>query len=132
MFNRKPVLTACGSLLGLLLMIASAVAWPNPTRGTYLTFSAPVGLPGITLAAGTYVFELPNPHNSLDIVRVMNRERSQVYFSAFTELVTRPASVQGDQQISFREASAGEVTPIDAWYPLGESTGHRFIYREKR
>ena len=36
---------------------------------TYLTFSGPVQLPGITLPAGTYRFELADPDSSRRVIR---------------------------------------------------------------
>jgi hypothetical protein len=35
-----------------------------------LTFSDPVKVPGTTLPAGTYVFELVNPASSIDVVKI--------------------------------------------------------------
>ena len=40
----------------------------------YFTFSGPVQLPGVILAAGTYEFEIANPLTSGDIVRVRSRD----------------------------------------------------------
>jgi hypothetical protein len=128
MFNRR--VTACGAILGLV-MVVSVFGWDNPSRTTSLTFSGPVRLPGVTLGAGTYVFELAAPETSADIVRVLSKDRSQVYFAAFTESVDRPAGVTADRQISFGEASAGVASPITAWYPAFESRGHRFIYKNR-
>jgi hypothetical protein len=30
--------------------------------------------------------------------------------------------------VSLGEAQPGAATPIIAWYPMGDATGHRFIY----
>ena len=129
MCNRKAALTAVGAVLGLVLAVASASAWwVTPKRTTYLTFSGPVGLPGVTLGAGTYVFELADP-NILDIVRVTNKEGSRVYFTAFTELVARPQGLPEDRLVTLGEAPRGSAPPIMAWYPSGDANGRQFIYR---
>lgn len=132
MLNRKSLLTACGAILGLTVAVASANAWVNPSRTTYLTFSGPVSLPGVTLGTGTYVFELAEPGSRLDIVRVMDKNRSQVYFMAFTELVAKPAGLPANHHISFSEAPRGIAPPIAVWYPSNDATGRRFIYSTKR
>jgi hypothetical protein len=98
-------------------------------RTTYLTFSAPVALPGVALARGTYVFELAAPQTDPTIVRVLSRDRSTVYFMAFTEMVQRPPG-RNDQRVWLGEAAAGRPVPILAWYPEGDSRARRFIYRE--
>lgn len=127
MVNHKSVLTACGAALVVLVMAASGNAWVNVNRMNHLTFSGPVALPGVTLASGTYIFELATPTN-LDIVRVLSRDRSRVYFMAFTTQVHRPAGLPADRLVSLAEAAAGAPTPIPAWYPRGDSIGHQFIY----
>jgi hypothetical protein len=128
MFNRR--VTACGAILGFVMAI-SVYGWDNPSKSTSLTFSGPVRLPGVTLGAGTYIFELAAPETSADIVRVLSKDRSQVYLAVFTESVGRPAGMTADKQVSFGEASAGVASPITAWYPAFESRGHRFIYKSR-
>ena len=55
-------LSACAALvIALQPAPARADTWD---RLTYFTFSGPVQLPGITLAAGTYEFRLVNPQTS--------------------------------------------------------------------
>lgn len=131
MSYRKSLLTVCGVILGLAVAV-SASAWVNSAaRTTYLTFSGPVGLPGVTLGTGTYLFELAAPNSNLDIVRVMNKERNLVIYTGFTEQVERPAGLPASAQISFAEAPKGVAPPISVWYPQGERVGHRFLYKNR-
>jgi hypothetical protein len=131
MFNRKSVLAACGAILGLAVAV-SAGQWVNPSTMNYVTFSGPVGLPGVTLPAGTYLFELASPLTSPDLVRVRNEERTMVYLTTFTERIARPEGLPENHLISFGERSRGAVPPVAAWYPIGDSRGHKFIYRNAR
>jgi hypothetical protein len=131
MMRRRQVLLL-GAMTVLLGSLVSASGWnDNPSRRTFLTFSVPAGLPGVTLGAGTYSFEIANPASSLEVVRVTNREGSRVYFTGFTQLVNRPAGMPVDEQVSLGEPGPSHVQPIVAWYPLGESTGHQFIYARR-
>jgi hypothetical protein len=121
------VLTAVAALA---LASTSARAW-GPTNTTYLTFSGPVSLPGVTLAKGTYTFERPD--GIAHVVRVTSRAGSHVYFTGFTVPVTRPDGVPRHRAITFRgEVQPGSAPEIDAWYPDGNSTGEQFIYYDKR
>jgi hypothetical protein len=131
--RRKMLMTSCGAV-GFLVLAAAAGAWGlTPSRLTYLTFSGPVGLPGMTLPAGTYAFELAAPDTSLEIVRVRDKEHSKkVYFMDFTGMVERPADLPKDYHVSFGEAPAGAAPPIVVWYPVGDPSGRRFIYNRVR
>ena len=132
MCNRKLVVWACGAaMLGVLGTSAAgaAGAWgTSPARTMYLTVNTPIALPGVGLAPGTYIFELASPEGDPSIVRVLSRDRLQVYYSGFTELIVRPARWREDRPISFGEARPGAPLPIRVWYPANESTGRQFIY----
>jgi hypothetical protein len=129
MINRKVALTLGGALVALMTTV-SASTWTDPARTTYLTFRQPVSLPGVELAAGTYIFELADAGKSMDLVRVSSRDRSKVYLMAFTTLVNRPAGMRPDRMVTLGEASRGVAPPIRAWYPNDDTNkGHAFIYR---
>ena len=130
MFNRRSVVTTCGAAILTLVMAASVDAWMNARRTTYLTFSRSVALPGVTLGRGTYIFELADSNSHVDLVRVLSRDRSQVYLTAFTNMITRPTNLPADQFVSLGEAQAGTAPPIVAWYPPGDSNGREFVYRK--
>jgi len=98
---------------------------------TYLTFNGAVALPGVTLAAGTYIFDLPAGDPS--VVRVSSRDGSRVFFTAFTHIVNRPRGSTSDQHVTLGEAASGEPKPIQVWYLSTEATaggGREFIYRK--
>jgi hypothetical protein len=100
----------------------------NDARHTmYLTFSAPVALPGVALPAGTYIFEQPIPEAG-NLVRVTSADGAHVYLTAFTRIVERPAHLKSATHVLFAEVPRGMTPPIKVWYPVGASTGHEFIY----
>ena len=67
-----------------------------------VTFNQPVVLPGAELRAGTYIFELANPHVNLDLVRVSSRDRSKVYLTTCTRIIERPAGMPASIVIDCR------------------------------
>jgi hypothetical protein len=127
-------LSAAAVLAALLAVAGAACSTLSAAEGdlaqhtNYLTFSRPVSLPGVTLAAGSYIFELADPMISGEIVRVMSRNRSQVYFAGFTERVDRPWNMPRDQMVVFGEAARGTAPPVNVWYPRFEATGFKFRY----
>jgi ABC-type Fe3+ transport system permease subunit len=97
-------------------------------RMMFVKFTRPVALPGVALGAGTYVFELPDPIDAWNVVRVTSQDRRKVYLTAFTRIVDRPRGLRPDQVVSFGEASPSAPQPIKVWWPTGDSTGREFIY----
>ena len=45
--------------------------------------------------------------------------------------MTRPAGLSSDRLVVFGEAARGTPTPIDTWYPSGESRGYQFLYKTR-
>ena len=113
--------------VALALVAAAAHAW-GLNHENKLKFSRPVALPGIVLPAGTYSFDVASP-TALDVVVVRNASRDKVYYMGFTRTVSRPKHMSAQSPVAFGEASANEAPPIAAWYEIGETTGHEFIYR---
>ena len=128
MFVRRIVHTLCGIVLLGVLAASSTGAVMNPHRTTHFTFSGAVQLPGVTLPAGTYTFEVVNPDTGSDIVSVMSRDRSKVYVLRFTRFVDREPKGKLDATIALGETAAGNPPPVKAWYPQYETRGHEFIY----
>ena len=125
MSKSKLVLVSCVAIVTGLL--AARTASGDVSHTNYLTFSAPFALPGVTLPAGTYTFEAGIP-GSYDVVRVMSRDRGQLYFTAFTKRVDRPRGLSANRQIVFREGPATMAPPVKAWFPIGGAIGHEFLY----
>jgi hypothetical protein len=129
MSKRNILWTVCAAV-AMLSLVPRAHAGGPLERTSYLTFSGPVRLPGVSLAAGTYVFEIANPMGDADIVRVKSRDGRTSYFQGFTYRIARPAGLRSDAVVSLGEAPAGAAPPVTAWWPIGESTGHQFVYRQ--
>jgi hypothetical protein len=125
---KRMIGAACGAAVIALGLAASASAIGTANRTTFLTFSGDVALPGVKLAAGTYIFELPEPMTSPTLVRVLSKDRHTVYLMAFTNIVDRPMGADRNKVVSLGEARRGEAPPVVAWYP-DDSRGREFIYR---
>jgi hypothetical protein len=126
MRTRTILLAACVTWLALMATVSTHAF--SLTRYNDLTFSGPVALPGMTLGAGTYRFEIANPTSGANVVRVSNPRTQQVYFMRHTMRVSRPHMLPDDHIVTFGEAPAGEPMPIRIWYPRDGGDGHRFVY----
>jgi hypothetical protein len=128
MFTRTlKIMTVGGALLLGLAVSAYSNGWANPHHRDYVTFTGPVSLPGVTLPAGTYRFELPDVAPSNGIVSVSSEDGRRVYLTQFTLAVDRPSG--GDRlTVTLGEAAPGVAPLVKAWFPIGERTGRQFIY----
>ena len=125
MLKSKRALVSCVAVVtGLLAARAASGSIPHTN---YLTFTAPFALPGVSLPAGTYVFDVV-AIGSNNVVRVTSRDRSRTYLTAFTVTVQRPRALPVSRQIVFNEVGAGMPPPVKTWYPIGQSIGHQFVY----
>jgi len=114
-------------VIGLFVLVAGASAYAWSTDTNYMTFSGPVGLPGVTLPAGTYTFRTPDGFDK-NVVQVMNRAETKSYYMGITRPVSRPRRNSTELLVTVGEAPAGQVRPIQSWFPIGQSDGHAFIY----
>jgi hypothetical protein len=115
-------------VFGIILAAASGHAWQPMNGLTYLTFNRAVALPGVTLSAGTYAFEIANPTGGADVVTVRDRSRRQVYYSGLTHEFDRAGANARDGAIVFGEAAANQPVPIVAWFPSSGAHGRQFLY----
>ena len=128
MLARKIVHTLCGVVLLGVLATSTTGAFENASRTTYFTFSGAVQMPGVALAAGTYIFEVVNPNGGSDVVRVISRDRKKTYLMRLTRAVERQSGGNLDAAITLGETAAGAPPKVKAWYPQSETRGREFIY----
>jgi hypothetical protein len=128
MLVRKIVHTLCGVVLLGALGTSASEAMMDLRRTTHFTFSSSVQLPGVTLPAGAYTFEVVNPDGGSDIVRVLSRDRKTVHLMQFTRTIYRASTGDLKATVSLGETPAGTPPPVKAWYPQFETRGREFIY----
>jgi hypothetical protein len=124
--TRTTTWALCAAVLVPLLGSAPVGAALDLQHTTYLTFSAPVALPGAMLPAGDYIFQVASPMTSANAVLVRSRDSRHVFYMGLTRQVERSGS--GGTSITLGESAAGTPPPIRAWFPEGARTGHEFIY----
>ena len=94
---------------------------------TYLTFSGPVNMPGITLPAGTYRFELMDPDSSRRVIRVSDKDGSK-HYGIFLSIADQKLEPSDKPVVMFKEMPAGAPQAVQAWFYPGETTGYEFVY----
>ena len=128
MLNRKWLLTA-GVFAAVALLMPSTAAPQelNTNQRTYFTFSAPVQLPGVTLQAGKYQFQLANSPANRHIVQIYNGDGSKM-ITTILAIAAQRSDVPNDAEVRFFETPANMPPAIQTWWFPGTRTGHEFIY----
>ncbi len=112
------------ALVALLAPGARADEW---NKKTFLTFSGPVQIPGATLPAGTYTFELADPDNARHVVRVSSQDGGKV-MGMFMTIPQDRLEPPDDNVIMFAERPAGTPQAIQTWFYPGDRIGEEFVY----
>jgi hypothetical protein len=116
----------CGAaaLAALLAPGASADEW---NKRTYLTFSGPVQIPGATLPAGSYTFEIANPDSTRHVIRVSQKDTNKPV-GLFMTIPNERLQAPEDNLIMFAERPAGSPQAIQVWFYPGDRLGEEFVY----
>jgi hypothetical protein len=122
-------LSFCGVVAAAFIAVmmpasASAVTYD---KLAYLTFSAPVQIPGVTLTAGTYRFRLANPDTSRNVLQVLSDDGETVY-AMFHTIPDSRTSVTADPIVMLRETPAGAPPAVKSLFYGGEYNGYEFVY----
>ena len=121
------ILTSFVAVVALVALAGAGGQATSVELTNSLTFDRPVALPGVTLPAGTYVFErVVEP--GANLVRVTEAKTGRPFYVGFTHAVARPRTLQAGQLVVLGEATPGEPTPITMWFPIGRRNGNQFIY----
>jgi hypothetical protein len=103
----------------------------NVNQRTFLTFSGPVQMPGVTLPAGKYVFRLADTslHN---VMQVFDGEEKHIIGQWFFVPANRTEKEQSDANgkpvVMFREMPEGMTPAVHFFYYPTDLTGKEFIY----
>ncbi len=128
MRNRQ---TTIAAICVATLAMAFAVVAPAEVNGagvndtTHMTFKHPVRVPGVTLPAGRYVFQLTQ---SRDAVWIVSEEDGKVFGPYLTLPRHRIESTTKRVVVFDRSLEAGDVPTIRAWFGRHRQQGHEFIY----
>jgi LPXTG-motif cell wall-anchored protein len=93
----------------------------------YLTFNAPVQVPGVTLSAGTYRFHLANPDTSRNVLQVLSNDGSIVYAMFHTIADSRTVLTE-EPAVTFLETPAGVPPAVRSLFYGSEYRGYEFVY----
>jgi len=103
----------------------------NINQRTFLTFSGPVQMPGVTLPAGKYVFRLADTslHN---VMQVFDGDEKKIlgqwFFIPKNRTTEEANAANGKPVVMFREMPEGMTPAIQYYFYPTDLTGKEFIY----
>jgi hypothetical protein len=91
----------------------------------FLSFSSPVGSPGVGLAPGTYIFRPVTP----SVMQVLSEDRSTVYAMFFVTPASR-TDVTSEYSVELQRIRDDAPPRIMTLFPPAASTGYQLMYPE--
>ena len=96
--------------------------------GVYLvSFNTPVGLPGVSLATGTYMFRYVGEGRSA--IQVLNADGTFSYGLFLPATIRRTGALNDAAVWLIPPAAAGGPRRVQALFGPGESSGSEFVYQ---
>jgi hypothetical protein len=125
----RRITSAVVAMTAAVLLTSTMVAAQGQVvenRLTNVTFSAPVSIPGHTLPAGTYHFQLADSNANRNIVQIFDNTNKLV--ATMLAVPAKRLEAQGDPVITFKETRSDLPPAVRYWYYAGESTGSELVY----
>jgi len=115
-------------ILAVLAVLAGRVTAQqiNTNDKTFMTFTAAVEMPGVTLQPGTYVFRLADSPTR-NVVQVLDEGEKNILGQWNFVQAERPR-VTEETLVMFKETREGSTPAVQYWYFPGEKIGKEFIY----
>ena len=117
----------------LIAIAAAALCVSLPARAdesdklTYLTFNKPVQLPGVTLPAGRYRFQLADVEESRRVIKIQS-EDGKKQIALLLTVPNQLRDVPKDSLVLFKETAQGQPDAVRSWNYPGERIGYEFVY----
>lgn len=120
-------IVCAAALVSGLLAPAIGAQDMNSRDRTYLTFSAPIQMPGRTLAAGRYLFQLMDSPSNRHIVQVFNAQGTRLIATVMA-IPDHRLTASEKTTVSFIETPSSRPYAIRSWFYPGRTIGHEFVY----
>ena len=106
------------------LATAQTTQW---SKKTFLTFSGPVQVPGKTLAAGTYTFQVADLAADRHVIQILDKDGANIITTVMT-VESKTTSTPEKNIVMFSERPVGASPAVKIWYYTGNQFGNEFVY----
>jgi hypothetical protein len=121
---------AVGLVIAFALFFELAAHADESDEATFMSFSAPVQIPGHVLPSGTYLFELADHGSEPNVVQVFSSDRTILY-GTFLTVATQRQDPTGDTTVTLAEPESGGTPVLVKWFYPGRDLGNEFVYSKQ-
>ncbi len=121
---------AVGLVIAFALFFELAAHADESDEATFMSFSAPVQIPGRVLPAGTYLFELADHGSAPNVVQVFSSDRTVLYGTFLTIATERPDPAD-DTTVALARPEVGGTPVLVKWFYPGRDIGNEFEYSKQ-
>jgi hypothetical protein len=121
---------AVGLVIAFALFFELGAHADESDEATFMSFSAPVQIPGQVLPAGTYLFELADHGSDTNVVQVFSSDRAVLYGTFLTISTERPDPAD-DTTVTLAEPESGGTPVLVNWFYPGRDIGNEFLYSKQ-
>jgi hypothetical protein len=120
-----------GLIFAFGLFFAIAAHADERNQETLISFTAPIEIPGQVLPAGTYRFQLAEPGDELQMVRIYNADGTVLYATLQT-ISTQRSRLADDVVVTLAAPKSGGPNYLVKWFYRGNTDGHEFVYSKQQ
>jgi hypothetical protein len=121
---------AIGLVIAFALFFELAAHADESDEATFISFSAPVQIPGHVLPAGTYLFELADHGSEPNVVQVFSSDRTVLY-GTFLTVATQRQDPTGKTTVTLAEPESAGTPVLVKWFYPGRDIGNEFLYSKQ-
>jgi hypothetical protein len=121
---------AVGLVIAFALFFELGAHADESDEATFLSFNAPVQIPGQVLPAGAYLFELADHGSEPNMVQVFSADRTVLY-GTFLTAATQRQDPTGDTTVTLAEPESGGTPVLVKWFYPGRDIGNEFLYSKQ-
>ena len=121
---------AVGLVIAFALFFELGAHADESDEATFMSFSAPVQIPGQALPAGTYLFERADHGSEPNVIQVFSSDRTVLY-GTFLTVATERQNPTGDTTVTLAEPESGGTPVLVKWFYPGRDIGNEFLYSKQ-
>ena len=121
---------AVGLVIAFALFFELGAHADESDEATFLSFNAPVQIPGQVLPAGAYLFELADHGAEPNVVQVFSADRTVLY-GTFLTAATQRQDPTGDTTVTLAEPESGGTPVLVKWFYPGRDIGNELLYSKQ-
>src|SRR6201997_280228 len=121
---------AIGLVIAFALFFELAAHADESDEATFMSFSAPVEIPGKVLPAGTYLFELADHGAEPNVVQIFNSDHSVLY-GTYQTIATERQEPTDHTSVTLAEPEAGGTPVLVKWFYPGRDIGNELLYSKQ-